>query len=289
MTPTMGSVYAKRAAMLAVVISIILVLVKAYGWFSTGSLSIFSSLADSLMDMVISGFNLLAIRYALKPPDDEHRFGHTAIEDVVGLIQAAFIVGIAVFILVEAAGRLLAPEAVTHTHGGMAVMVASIVLTTLLVLYQRYAVKKSGSLVVEADSLHYLTDILVNLSIIASLYIGARYGVTWMDPVLALLIAFFIAKSAYVIGLRAFNNLLDREMPDEEKEKILTFLNSAESIEGFHDLKTRQSGRKVFIQLHLELKKTLSFMQAHDVANRIEEELQAMFQDAEIIIHEDPV
>lgn len=280
---------ARRAAWMAVSASGFLILLKAYGWFTTDSLSIFSSMVDSSMDFLISAFNLFAIAYALKPADDDHRFGHTAIEDIAGLAQAGFIVGSALFILLEAAGRFITPEPVVHTQNAMYIMYISIAVTTLLVVFQKYTVRKSGSIVVEADMWHYLSDILTNLAIISALLLHQHFGWLWADPVLAVLIAAVIMHSAIRIGVRAFHNLMDREMPDDEKARIKDIVAQEKNVRGFHQLKTRQSGRKKFIQMHIELPETLTFPQAHEITERLEAALEHAFGEAEIIIHQDPV
>lgn len=279
----------KRAAIFAVTIASTLILAKLYGWWRTESLSLFSSLIDSVLDVMISIVNLCAIYYAAKPADNEHRFGHTSIEDIAGLVQAAFIAGSSAFILLEAVNRLFNPSAIPNSDLGINIMLFSIVMTSLLILYQRYVLRRSESLVVEADSLHYLTDVLVNIGVIVSLYLSQAYGMHLADPILAILIALYIFKTAWSIGIRAYNHLMDRELPDEEKEKILNVIHAHDGVKGIHQLKTRAAGSKVFIQFHLELDGKQTLFASHKIAEAIEVELEGLFPKAEIIVHQDPV
>ncbi len=170
----------------------------------------------------------------------------------------------------------------------MAIMGFSLGLTVLLVLFQRFVVHRTRSLIVEADALHYTGDVLVNAVIILSLYLSDAYGIWYADPILASLIAAYIVRAAWKIGIRAFHNLMDRELPDEEKLRILETARHAEGILGIHDLKTRCSGRKVFIQFHAELDDSLALRQAHAITDRLEASLLRQFPEADILIHQDP-
>lgn len=284
--------WAKSAIVLSVALSFIMILLKLYGWYATSSLSILSSLTDSLMDILVSALNLFAVYYALKPADSDHRFGHRSIEDIAGLFQAAVLAGTTFLIVIQSISRFINPVEADESIGiGYTIMIISLFLTCIIVGYQRFAMRKSKSLVIEADNYHYLSDLLTTIAVLASLYMWKNFGLAWVDPVLAIIIVSVIAHGAYKIGIRSFNNLMDKEMEDSEKEKIRAILKQAKEnkeIKGYHDLRTRRSGQKVFIQLHMDLDKTLSFMDAHDIADRIENDIKALFQDADVIIHEDP-
>jgi len=279
----------ERVTLLALSVSVLLVIIKLWGWSTTDSLSLMSSLADSLFDVLVSGMNYLAARYAFKPADDDHRFGHTGIEDIAGLTQFAFICGSMVLVIVQSAQAFYQPSPITHPEAGMVTMAISLLLTSGLVIYQQIVARRTRSLIVKSDALHYLGDILMNLSIIASFFLVAKFGYTWIDPLMACLIAAYIIKEACHIGLRAFNNLMNREMPEDEKAKIIAVLESTPEIRGHHDLRTRYSGIKPFIQMHIEVDRTLSFLAAHAIADQLEMRLVEIFPGADVIVHEDPV
>jgi ferrous-iron efflux pump FieF len=275
----------KIAAFAPIIISALLIILKIYGWVLTGSLSIFSSLVDSFLDIIVSTINLFAIFYALKPADEDHRFGHTAIEDIAGLGQAAFIFGAALIILLEGFNQFFNPLAILYSHVGINIMLIVIFFNLALVIFQKYASRKTNSLIVSADSVHYETDVLMNLGIIFSLYLNIKY----LDPILAIIIALYISKSAWKIGVRAFNNLMSKEMPEEMKQKIYKIIAEQSGIKGFHQLKTRFSGRKAFIQMHIELSKALSLLEAHHITDKLEHDLAKEFADLDVIIHQDPI
>ena len=279
----------RKAAIFSISISFFLVCIKAYAWFVTDSLSLLSSLLDSSLDVVVSTLNLWAIGYAAKPADEDHSFGHDAIEDIVGLVQAAFIGASGMFLIYEAVHRFITPQDILQPATGIAVLGISITCTLAIVLYQKYVLKRTGSLVVEADSLHDWSDFLVNGSIIASLFIASRPGLGMADPLIAVAIALYILRSSFGIGARAFHNLMNRELPDETRNALIDILNAQTQIQGFHALKTTRNGSRAFVQLHLELDEKLSLKDAHDIAASVREKLLAVTGDAEITIHEDPV
>lgn len=278
----------RRATMASLIVASGLALMKIVGYSMTGALGMLTSLMDSLFDVVISLVNFAAMRYALKPADEDHRFGHTSIEDIAGLAQFAFITGSMLFVMVQSVQYLFNPHPIPHSSVGIGIMAISMVSTIGLVLYQRRVAKLTGSLIVKADALHYVTDILMNGGIIIALWVSSAFGVLWADPLLALCIAVYVIKEAFEIGIRAYNNLMDKEMSDEDKAKVLKIIESVEGIQGHHQLKTRYSGAKVFIQMHAEIDGGLSFSAAHEIADRLEHALEAAFPQAEVIIHQDP-
>lgn len=279
----------RRVTLAAVVVSLVLVGLKAYGWWLTGALSLLSALADSFFDVVMSTINFFALRYALKPADDEHRFGHNSMEDIAGLVQFSFICGSMLFVVFHAVQRISDPQPLVMPEYGAGIMAISLLLTSALVFYQRWIAKRTGSLIIQADSLHYLGDILMNIGIIGSLFIIAYTGLHWIDTVIAISVAIYIIREAFEIGIRAFDNLMDKEMPEEEKQTIVKMIQATDGLKGYHNLKTRYSGTKPFIQMHVELDKELSFKQAHDIAEALENALFKRFPHADIIIHQDPV
>ncbi len=273
----------------AVAVALVLLSAKIAAWWSTESLSMLSSLTDSLFDAVTSIVNLIAVRYALKPADDDHRFGHTSIEDIAGLAQFAFISASMLLVILQSVERLFNPHPLQQEMIGIWVSLGAIALTSVLVVYQGFVARRTRSLIIAADRLHYAGDVLFNTGVLLALYVSMTYGIVWADPAMAIAIALVILWSARSIGVRSFNNLMNREMPDTEKEKITAVLKDFPEIIGVHQLKTRYSGAKPFIQMHVDMPDSLAFVGAHEITDRLEEALLAIFPDAEIIIHPDPV
>ena len=279
----------KIATLAAVAVSAMLVLIKLYAWIVTGSVSIMSSLIDSFLDMGISIMNFVAVRYALKPPDAEHRFGHSGAEDIAALIQAAFIGGSALFIAVASIEYFITPQHVTETTVGLTVMGISVLATGALVAFQQYAIRHTRSTVVAADSLHYIGDLFMNLAIMAGIWCSHAYGWVYIDPILAILVALYIAYGAWEIGQHAIDKLMDKEFPDAERATVKAAIIAYPGVLGVHALKTRYSGIKPFIQFHLELDGTQSLHDAHHIADGVEHHLMELFPGAEVVVHQDPV
>lgn len=290
MTPRFSDTAAllKLATYASVAIALLLIVAKLFAWLVTGSVSILASLVDSIMDSLASLINLFAIRYSLKPADDEHRFGHGKAEPLAGLAQAAFICGSAVFLVLHAVDRLRYPHALEDVTAGVFVIVFAIVVTLILLFIQRYVIRKTGSTAIKADSLHYASDLLTNLSIILALFLSTL-GWTWADPVFAIGVALYITYSAFQIGYTAFQLLMDRELPDEIQAQIRELALNQKGVQGIHDLRTRQSGQTRFVQLHVELEGQLPLFEAHAIADRVEKAIQAALPETEVIVHEDPV
>ncbi|MBI1732682.1 MAG: cation diffusion facilitator family transporter [Gammaproteobacteria bacterium] len=282
------AVLLRRATMASVAVACVLIVFKAAAYFITGSVALLSSLVDSLLDSLASLINFFAVRQALVPADREHRFGHGKAEPLAGLGQAAFIAGSAVFLVVESVNRLVNPINVSHGSVGIAVMLVSLALTLLLVAYQRYVVRRTQSLAIKADSLHYASDIVLNLSVILALVLSAQLGLRVADPLFALGIAGYIIWSAVQIARQSLHQLMDHELPDADRARIMSVCRRHEAVRNVHELRTRASGMDIFIQLHLELDGNLPLLQAHRVADEVEQELRREFPNADVIIHEDP-
>ena len=277
----------RRATQASVAVASLLIAAKLVAWIMTGSVSLLSALVDSLLDVAASLVTLVAVRQALVPPDEEHRFGHGKAEPLAALAQAAFITGSAVFVLAEAGQRFFVPAPLEQTWVGVGVMAFSIVLTLILVRFQRSVVAKTGSLAIKGDSAHYIGDLLTNLAVIAALLMTLEWGWSWVDPVFALGIAAYILKTAWGIGRHALDMLMDRELPESDRQKIESIVRAEPLVRGLHDLRTRASGPQLFIQLHLELDGNLPLMEAHAIADRLERRLEGEFRGAEVIIHQD--
>ncbi len=261
---------------------------KLAAWLLTGSVSLLASLVDSLMDVLASTINLFAVRYSLRPADEEHRFGHGKAEALAGLGQATFIAGSAVFLSLQALDRLMHPQPIVDAAVGIGVMVFAILATLGLLAVQRYVIRRTGSTAIKADSLHYFTDLVTNLSIIVALALSSL-GWSGLDPLFALAIAAYILYSAAQIGRDAIALLMDRELPAEVRQRIVELAYRPPEVRGVHDLRTRQAGHIYFVQVHLELDDELSLTRAHAVADSVELAVLREFPGSEVIVHQDPV
>ncbi len=271
----------------SVAVAIVLIIIKIMAYLLTGSVAILSSLIDSFLDFLASGINLFAVRHSLVPADHDHRYGHGKAEAIAGLAQSAFIVGSALFLIFEAINRFSHQQVLENGMVGIGVMLITIALTGLLVKFQRYVVKKTGSIAITADSLHYAGDLLLNLSVIVALILSIYLDWQIADPIFALIIALYILRSAWVIGKQSLAQLMDQELPDEVREEIKAIALQHPEVLNLHELRTRSSGRQYFFQLHLEMDGELKLKEAHQIANAVEIEICKAFPNAEVIIHED--
>lgn len=277
----------KLATAASVTTATTLIVVKFGAWFVTGSVSVLASLMDSLLDAVASLINLIAVRYSLTPADEEHRFGHGKAEFLAGLAQSAFIAGSAIFLVLISIDRLFHPQPIHRVGVGVGIMVFSIVATAVLLGIQHYVIRRTQSVAIRADALHYATDFLTNLGVIIALSLTVFGWPRW-DAVIALAIALYILYGAWTIGHEAFQLLLDRELSREVRKAIEAIALAHRAVVGVHELRTRQSGRTKFIQLHLELDGEMPLARAHAIGDEVEQEIRGAFPDAEVLIHHDP-
>ena len=278
----------RRATLAAVAVAVILIALKGTVFWFTGSIAMLGTLTDSLLDGAASLLNLFAVRASLAPADREHRFGHGKAEALAGLGQSIFIFGSAAYIVFEAVRRLLDPQPVAYSGAGIAVVVVAIVLTLALVAYQRHVVSETRSLAIEADSIHYRGDLFMNLSVIAALVLSGYLGFHWADPAFGIVIAALIAWSAAKIVINAFDQLMDREFSEEDRDRIMDIARQHPEVVNLHELRTRTSGIYSFIQFHLELDGGISLTEAHRISDEVESEVMTAFPGAEVIIHQDP-
>ncbi|MGB1868541.1 MAG: cation diffusion facilitator family transporter [Porticoccaceae bacterium] len=277
----------RLATYASISVALILIVAKLIAWGLSDSVSLLATLIDSVLDALASLINLIAVRHALTPADKEHRFGHGKAEALAGLSQSMFIAGSAGFLLFEAGRRLVSPIAVQSVGISMLVMVFSIVATLILVGFQHHVIRKTNSTAIRADALHYRTDLLVNGSVILALWLSVQ-GWAGFDALFACAIALYILHSAWEIIRHSYDHLMDRELPDEQRQEIERLVLQHKRALGLHDLRSRHSGTKTFIQLHLELDDDLSLLEAHRISDEVEASLLATFPGSEIIIHIDP-
>ena len=280
--------WVKLASRASVTVAFTLISIKLLAWLYSGSASMLASLTDSFADAMASLVNFIAIRYAIVPADHDHRYGHGKAEPLASLAQSAFILGSAFLLIFYGGERLINPAPVEHAMLGVIVSVIAIIVTLGLVLLQKRALAATKSTVVEADALHYKSDLFLNSAVLLALVL-AQYGWWWADGLFAVLIALYIGQQAFSLGYRSIQTLLDRELDNDTRLKIVQIVQEDQRVKGIHDLRTRQAGKTVFIQFHLELDGQLSLREAHSIADETGLRVKSAFEDAEVIIHQDPV
>ncbi len=282
---------AASAGAAAVAVALLLALVKLWALRETGSLGVAASLADSAIDAVASLAGLAAVLYAAKPADEEHAFGHGSAEDLASLGQAGLVAVSGLLIGWQAIARLLAdaPSPLAREELGMGVMAVSIVLTLALVWWQLRVARRTGSPVVAADSLHYLSDLLPNVGALAALAASAWLGLSDLDSLVGLGAAGLLLAGAFRVARRGWRALMDHGADAETLRRIKEIADGHPGLAGYHDLKTRTAGRRLFVQIHVELPGELPLREAHDIGAGLRHRILAAFPEAEVIVHKDPV
>lgn len=289
MTPHSHSRLVVSAGIASVTVSALLVAVKLWALGATTSLAVAASLADSAMDLMTSLAALAGIFYAAKPADEDHAFGHTSAEDLTALGQALFILISAAAIATAAFWRLMepAPPPLMAQSAGIAVMVFAIIVTAALVLWQGRVARKTGNRIVAADRLHYLGDLVPNLGAIAALWASQQFGMAALDSVIALGTAGLLVLGALRIGKGAWDALMDRSADRAVLDGIAAIARDWPGVRGFHDLKTRTAGSRVFVNLHIELDGDQTLREAHDIGAALRRAILARFPQTDVIIHKD--
>ncbi len=280
--------WAKAATLIAVATASTLILTKFIAWLITGSATVLGSLADSGLDLLGSMIAFGAVRYASAPADQDHRFGHDKAEPVASALQVVIITASAVFVLVESVRRFITPEALHQGELALGAMVLSLVLSSGLVAFQSYAMRKSDSLVIEGDRAHYIGDILANFGGIIAIYLSIRFGWLRADAIAGAVAGIFLLHAAYSIVRKAIPQLMDEELSPSKREQIRSIVMADEDVRGLHALRTRKAGSRVFILFHLELDPQMRLDEAHVVADRVELALLKEFPGADIMVHQDP-
>lgn len=273
----------------SVLVAISLVLLKLWAFSETGALSVAASLTDSALDFIISISGLMAIVYSARPADKEHAFGHNSAEDIAALGQASLLTVSAAAITWGALFRLMqpTPHMLSAETRGMAVMGASAFLTLALILWQRRVYRQTGSKVVHADSLHYLSDLIPNIGAILALAASSMFALPQIDSIVALIAALILFSGAFRIGRAAFDALMDRAASPETLEIVTSILDNWPDVFGYHDLKTRTAGARVFVQVHIELEGSQTLESAHLVGKGLKAEILRQIANADVIIHKD--
>lgn len=278
----------RNAALVSVCVSVFLIAIKLAAYFLSHSVSVLAALADSGLDLFTSSLNLVAIRSALTPADEEHRFGHGKAEPLAGLAQGAFIAASALFLVVQSINRFIQPEPVEQGHIALGVMIVSLIAAIGIVLYQRRVVAKTGSIAINADAMQFIGDIATTAGVIVAIILSA--GLKWekADPIIALIVACALVWSAWGVFRQSYDQLMDRELADEDRDKITAIIRANPEVRSLHDLRTRAAGVHAFIQFHIELDPQMNLQRAHEVSDAVETEIRKVYPHAEVIIHQDP-
>ena len=278
----------QRAALASIAMAVTLIALKGYAAIETSSMAMLGSLADSGLDLVASLVVLLGVRIAAQPADFDHRFGHGKAEALASLVQVILITISSLFIGFRAIQRLLAGAETGAAELGIGVSLVAIVLTAALITYQRHVVRKTGSLAIGTDRLHYSSDLLLNGSVIVALVLDQFAGLTGADAVFGVLIAIWLLWGAWTASTDILDQLMDKEWPDELRERFLAAAKEYPELAGLHDFRTRTSGTHQFAQFHVWVPADWTVQEAHDRLDRAEEDLRERFPNTEILIHVDP-
>ena len=279
----------RSASIASLLVASTLIVLKYYGWVTTTSVSLLGSLVDSLIDFLASVFVFVAISYSILPADAKHRFGYGKSEGLAAFVQSLLIGISGIYVCFEAIKRLLNPSQINQPSTAIWIILVSIVLTLALVMYQKYVVKKSKSIAIESDRYHYLTDTYINLSVLFSIAITGWTRFVFIDALVGLLISGVILYTSVTLLKKSFKILLDQEIQSDDRDRIREIALDHPKVLGFHDLRTRDTGRKYIIQFHLELDPNMSLLESHEITDEVTDNVLKLYPDSELIIHTDPL
>lgn len=277
-----------KAALASVGVALFLVAIKGYAAVQTGSVAMLGSLADTGLDLVASLVTLFAVRYAMRPADREHRFGHGKAEALSAMFQVMLISASAIVIGYRAILRLQSGEEAAQPEYGIVVSVMAITATLGLLAYQRMVIQRTGSVAIHADHVHYQTDLLLNLAVIAALVLDAIMGLRGVDAIFGIAIALWLLWGGWNAASNAMDHLMDREWPDQKRQRFIDIAMTHPELKDMHDLRTRSSGPDDFVQFHVSVDGNMTVAEAHKVMDEVEAKLTKQFPGVEILIHPDP-
>lgn len=278
----------RKAALASVAVAVILLGFKVAALWSTKSVAMLGSVADTALDLVASLVTLWGVRVAASPADTQHRFGHGKAEALAALFQVTLISLAALGIASESFHRIGSPHAVQSATMGIGVSVLAILLSFALIVYQRRVIAQTGSLAISTDSLHYKSDFFLNLSVIAALVLDHIMGIRGADTVFGFGIALWLGWGAWQSGLSAMEHLMDQEWPVEDRERLISIASAHPEVRGLHDMRTRTSGSHRFVQFHVWVDPNMTVRRVHDVMDEVEEQVHAAFPGVDVLIHPDP-
>lgn len=278
----------KIATIASVSLATTLCIIKTFAALWTGSLSVLSSMIDSLSDIFASSITFIAVKFSSAPPSSTHRYGYGKAEALSALIQSAFIAGSGLFVMYDGFSRILYPRPLESTNIGIVIMLISLMATLGLIVFQKYVCSQTKSQAIAADSAHYTIDVMSNSSVILTLLVVKYFHISWFDTLTAFIIALYLLINAYKLAKEAINLLLDRELDNEIRENILKIVTKHKFVLGLHDLRTRDLGGPYLFEFHLELDGNLTLKQAHKYTDIIEEDLVKEYPNTQVMIHQDP-
>ena len=283
-----GSRLAKSAALGSIAVAAVLVALKTWASWRTGSSAMMGSLADSALDLLASLTTFFAVWIGAFPPDREHRFGHGKVEAVAAMAQV-MLIGVSIVLILLHSVRQLSQDLVVKAPGeGIGVSVVAMTLTLGLLAWQRYVLARTGSVAIKADHLHYQSDMLLNIAVIVALALEGFGGIAGTDPVFGFLIAGWLGYGAFRAAGEAVDQLMDREWPEDKRRQLVALVSAHDGLSNLHDLRTRTSGSQDFVQFHIDMEPELTVTQAHDIIERVENDLRGAFRNVELFIHIDP-
>ena len=269
-------------------VAVVLILIKAASFFVTGSVAILSSLFDSVQDLMTSFINMVAIHHAVQPADKAHRFGHGKAQGIGALLQAFIIGASAVLLFIESVVHLWRGSVVENVSLGVLTIIFSIILTIILVSFQRYVIQQTGSLSIKTDQAHYTGDVMMNVGVLVSLLGTSYLGWVWLDGLFGIIVAIYLLSVVWGIMKEACAMLMDQELPVDVREKIRSLAMSVPPVKNVSSLKTRTGGDNLFIQFNAQFDGYLSLNEAHKTLDKIEQVIQKQYPNAEVIIHAEP-
>ncbi|MBP3687531.1 MAG: cation diffusion facilitator family transporter [Alphaproteobacteria bacterium] len=278
----------KSAAIASIATAILLMIFKLVAFLKTDSLAIFSSFIDSATDLLASAISFIAVYFSTKNASIDHRYGYGKSEALSALLQALFVGGSGVFVIIDGLKRLIHPVSVMQTNVGIVIMVLSIFATLLLVLFQTYVANKTNSLAIKADRAHYTVDFLTNSAVIISLLLVHFTGFMYFDVIAALFISVYLLYNAYSLAKEAVEQITDKELSPEIRKNIEDIVRSSKGIHGMHDFRTRNLGDAYYFELHLEIDGTISLLKAHELTEAVEQKILELYPESQILIHQDP-
>jgi ferrous-iron efflux pump FieF len=278
----------RLATYASITVASVLIVAKLGAYLVTDSVAMLSSLLDSTIDLLASLVTAWGVASALRPPDHDHRFGHAKAEPLAALAQAAFIIGSSVLLAYEAISRLYTPHIIERETLGYITMGVAIVVTLILVQFQGFVSRRTGSMAISADKIHYMGDVAVNIAVVVVFALHQITGADWLDPVFAIGISALLSISAIRIAGQALHVLMDRELPDADRDAILAIVKAQPSVLGVHDLRTRTDSERLFIEFHLEHDENMTLKDAARISAKIVAAIVAKFPNADVSIHQDP-
>lgn len=278
----------RSAAYASIATALFLVGLKIWATWRTGSMAMLGSLADTALDLVASIATLVGVWIASQPADRNHRFGHGKAESLSAIFQVMLIALSSAAIAFRSLLNLVEGSRVTGAQDGIAVSMIAIIATLALLAWQRHVIARTQSVAIRTDHLHYQSDLMLNVAVIAALVLDQYLGLAGADPLFGLGIAAWLLLGAWRAGGEAVDNLMDKEWPEEKRQRFVEVAARHPELSNLHDLRTRTAGNRDFVQFHVDLPENMTVGEAHDIIERVEEDLQRAFPEVDLLIHIDP-